>query len=217
MSLLRNLTALIALCLSASSLAADRVIILVTPSGVYQSTVASGVPGPWVPASNVDVIVQGFVAPGPSPPSPGPPVPQPPDEDPIVQRVAIAAKSLKDKQEATACAAMVNSLTKLGLSGADFVEALTLAAPIMDAQLGAEGRIIAFGKAATAITSDAGKLISGITAAWGVSLIPSLETIHREAVAKTDASALPAEAISLAIIIQVIQLIIELLTKLGVI
>lgn len=119
---------------------AERPVLLITPSGVYQSVVKDGIPGPWV-AQEIDVIVQGFGGPGTPPPKP-PDIPVPPADDPAVISVAAISKTgLKDKAEATAVAAIVDSLSKLGLTGSGFKEALEMAAPIADTSLKAGGRI----------------------------------------------------------------------------
>lgn len=199
--------------LCCSAVAADRTILLVTPKGVYQTTVRDGLPGAWVPASDIDVIVQGFGS-APKPPD------TPPVDDPVVSQVATLSKAMKDKAEATACAALINSLDKMGLRGNDFKEALDMAAPIADSQLKAGGRIVQFFKSALAITTDAEKLKAGIVSAWQINLT-ALQQIHEGAVSKQipefAAGTDPQEAISWALIIQLIQMIFELLTKLGVI
>lgn len=203
------LRGLILWLMMASACLADRPIILVTPAGVFQSVVdASGKPGPWVPL-NADVIVQGF---GNTPTGP-PTVPVPPAEDETVKKIAVISKSLKDKEEATAVAAIVNSVATLNLPAADFKQALEMAAPIADASLSAGGRITEWVKQATAITTDPAKLKAGLASAFGVSQA-TLDSIY--SAASNPETVATGEAINWAQLITIIQLILTLLKNLGI-
>jgi len=201
---------LLALLCSATALA-DRPIILVTPQGVWMAEVKNGIPGPFT-SQNFDVIVQGFST------TPIPiPDPRPPVEDPIVKQIAelSAAPTLKDKTEATAVAAVVNSLSKVGLSGNDFKEALEMAAPIVDASLSSNGRIVSWVKRALTITAIPDKLKAGLKQAWNID-DSTLGLIDIAAESPKDA-AVPEEALEWVQIIQIIQMIIQLLQNLGII
>jgi len=194
-----------------SGLAEDRPILLITPKGVWQSTVTNGVPGPFV-AMPYDVIVQGsgIVNPVPTP------IPDPVPNDPIVAQIkAISTAELKDQKEATAVAAICDSLSKMGLSGPNFKQALEMSAPIADTSLQAGGRINRWTKAALAVTSDPAKLIAGLTAAFSVSP-ESLSTIHAAALAEPGA-AVSSEALDFVAIIEIIKMIIALLRSLNII
>lgn len=184
---------------------ADRPILLVTPAGVWQSVVDStGKPGPWVPFG-ADVIVQGFGS--------SPPVVIPPVTDEMVIKLAALSRSLRDKDEATAVAAIVDSVAKLNLSATDFTQALEMSAPIADAALDAGGRITAWVTQATAITTDPAKLKAGLMLAFGVSQ-ETLDTIHTTA-ANPEAVA-TGEAVNWTQIIAIIQMILELLKNLKI-
>lgn len=191
---------------------ADRPVLLITPGGVYQSEVVNGIPGPWI-AQEIDVIVQGFGG-GTDTPVPVPPVVTP--NDPQVASIAAISKTgLKDKAEATAVAAIISSMSKMGLTGANFTQALVMAAPIADTSLKAEGRITKWVKDATAVSNDPVKLKAGVQLAWDVSAA-SLDTIHSAATATTGA-AISEEALNFAQIIQIITMILELLKNIGII
>lgn len=190
--------------------AEDRSILLVTAKGVWQSDVVNGVPGSFRPVA-YDVIVQGLT-PGTTPPG----APDPPSSDPQVMQVSTVSKAnLKDKAEATAVAAIVNSLSKMGLKGDAFKQALEMSVPIADSSLQADGRITKWAKEALVISSDPAKLIAGLTQAFDISAA-SLDTIHGAVVAGPGAS-LPAEAVDWSQIITIIQMIIQLLQNLGII
>lgn len=212
MSAIARITAL-CLVLSASfgaTQADDRKIILVTPSGVYESTTVDGVPSAWVPL-NADVIVQGFG--GGGNPAPNPPKPEPPASDPIVQQVATVSKALSNRDEAMACAALVDALARNGLTGDDFQQALTMGAKIADTSLQANGRISAWANKATAITSDPEKLKAGLSSAWGLSASNLLAIQH--AVENTG-SAPTGAALDFAAIIAILKMVLELLEQLGI-
>ena len=207
----RYLAMLCAMVTCIGAMADTRPILLVTPQGVYQSEVVDGVPGAWKPAS-IDVIVQGFGGGGNTPIPPDPPA-----SDPQVLKIASLAKSLKDQPEATAVAAVINSLAKLGLSGTDFVQALEMAAPITDKSLQADGRVTAFVKSSLEVTNSAEKMVAGLKSAWGIEGA-TLDTAH-SAATRPEGSELPPEAaaLDLAAIITIIQMIIQLLKNLGII
>lgn len=196
-------------CLPACS--ADGPILLVTPQGVFQSNVVGNRPGPWQPVS-IDVIVQGFT-PGGGPIN-IPPVDQP--SDPIVSQIAALSKSiLKDKAEATAVAAIVDALAKSGLTGGAFVDAINLSAPLADSSMKSDGRVVKWVAEATKITSDTTKLSAGIRSAFGIesaTVAMIVQESNRE-----EGAALAEEAADFAQIIQLVMMIIDLLTKLGII
>ena len=209
---MRHVFALMLAVVCSSVALADRSLLLVTPNGVWKSEVTASGPGPWIAQNDVDVIVQGF--------GPGggdtPPVPDPPNVDTTTSKVAeISKTTLKDKAEATACAALVSSLVKTGLPAEKLKEAMELAAPILDAQLKSGDRITRWAKEVTAITTDAKKMTDGLRIAWNV----ELSTVDRVAAAAMRGrdEAIEAEALDWAVLIQVIQMIIELLKSLGVI
>lgn len=189
---------------------ADRPILLVTPAGVWMAVVDSaGKPGPWTPFA-ADVIVSGF---GVNTPGGAPPVVIPPVEDETVKQVAVVSKSLRDKDEATAVAAIVDSVAKLNLSAADFKQALEMSAPIADAALGAGGRMTAWVKQATAVTTDPSKLKAGLMSAFGMSQ-ETLDSIH--AAAANPEAVATGEAINWTQLIAIIQMILTLLKNLGI-
>jgi hypothetical protein len=209
---MRTVLSAIMLCLFSSIAWAEKPLLLVTPNGVWKSEVTAAGPGPWI-AQNIDVIVQGF---GPG----GPDKPDTPDQPPVpddetTQIVAISKSILKDKAEATACAALVSSLVKSGLTGDKLKQAMELAAPILDAQLKSGDRITRWAKDVTAITLDAKKLSQALVLAWGVDL-SAVEAISAS-VYRPEGQAIEAEALDFAVLIQVIMMIIELLKSLGVI
>ena len=195
--------------LMASACLAERPILLVTPAGVFQSVVdSSGKPGPWVPIA-ADVIVQGFTT-----GTPTPPVPIPPVDDAVVKQVAAISKAvLRDKEEATAVAAIVDSIGKMNLSPTAFKEAIEMSAPIADASLSANGRITEWAKQAVAVTTDAAKLKAGVLSAFGIQQ-STLDSIHDSAV--NPESTVTGEAVNWAQIIAIIQMILTLLKNLGI-
>lgn len=206
---MNRLFAILAMLTMAVPAMADRPIFLVTPTGVFQSVVdASGKPGPWVPIA-ADVIVQGFS----NQPNPTP-TPIPPSTDPQVLQIATLSKTvLKDKDDATAVAALVDSIAKLNLSPTDFKQSMEMAAPIIDASLGAADRITNWSKAALLITADPTKLKAGLADAWGVEQA-TLDTIHAAAVNPTPEST--ERAVNWAQLISIIQTILTLLQNLGI-
>lgn len=197
-------------CLSVVQAMADGPILLVTPQGVFQSDVVSNRPGPWKPVS-IDVIVQGFT------PGGGPPVVIPPgNADPLVQKVADLSKAiLRDKEEGTAVASIIDALAKSGLSGSSLEDALTLSAPLADSSMKADGRIVRWVKDALAVTTDPAKLSAGVRAAFGIQSATT-DMIIAQAT-RAEGAAVAEEAIPFALIIQLITMIIDLLTKLGII
>lgn len=198
-------------CLSVVQAMADGPILLVTPQGVFQSDVVANRPGPWKPVS-IDVIVQGF-----TPGGGGPPVVIPPgNADPLVQKVADLSKAiLRDKEEGTAVAAIIDALAKSGLTGESLEDALTLSAPLADSSLKADGRIVRWVKDALAVTTDPGKLSAGVRTAFGISTATT-DMIVAQA-SRAEGAAVAEEALDFAAIIQIITMIIDLLTKLGII
>lgn len=204
----RLICALLSLVAMAGSAMADRPIFLVTPTGVYQSIVdESGKPGAWTPIA-ADVIVQGFST------GPTPPPTNPPSADPVVLQIATLSKTgLKDKDDATAVAALIDSIAKLNLSQQDFKESLEMAAPIIDSSLGAADRITKWAKAAVLITTDAKKLKAGLADAWGVEQV-TLDEIHAAATQPTEENT--AKAVNWSQLITILQTILTLLKNLGI-
>lgn len=203
----------VVLMLVCSVAVAERPILLVTPNGVFQSVVTDGVPGPWTPAA-VDVIVQGFGSTGGG----GGQAPVPPVvvEDPVVKRVQEISKAvLRDADDATAAASLVETLSKLELQDADFKEALTLAVPVADTTLQSGGRLVKWSEQVLAVTADPVKIKAGVLAAFPVKQ-ETLDTI-RSAAMSPAGTEIPEGAIDWQQLIQVIQMIITLLKNLQII
>ena len=194
--------------LMASACLADRPILLITPNGVFQAQVVNGVPSSWLPIE-ADVIVQGFTT-----GKPIPPVVTPPVDDPDVKLISkISTNVLKDKEEATAVAAIVDSVAKLNLSPADFRQAMEMSAPIADMKLEASGRVTSWTTQALVISVDPVKLKAGLTSAFGIQQA-TLDSIHTAAVNPT--AVVSGEAINWTQIIAIIQMILTLLKNLGI-
>lgn len=206
---MKFLTAILVM-LTATVASADRPIFLVTPSGVFQTIVdSSGKPGAWVHIS-ADVIMQGF----PTQPPVTPDTPVPPSTDATVIQISELSKAtLKDKDEAIAVSAIVDSVAKLNLSEADFRQSLEMAVPIMDASLSAGGRLTEWSKKALAVTADPVKLKAGLNLAFGVEQA-TLDAIHAAATNPTPENT--ARAVNWALIITIIQTILTLLKNLGI-
>ena len=196
--------------MAVGAMAEDRPVLFVTNKGAWLSTPTNGVPGPFV-VLPYDVVVQGSGTSTPVPPVVTPPTPG----DSVVDQIKTISLALKDQREAVAVAALVNSLSKMGLTGANFKQALEMAAPIADTSMQTGGRIAKWAKAATAITTDPVKLIAGLNAAYTVSPA-TLDTIHQASLAEPGA-AVSGEALDWAQIIQIIQMVLELLKGLGII
>lgn len=196
--------------LLASACFADRPIFLVTPQGVWQSTVTEGKPGPWV-AIAADVIVQGF--PSGNPPD-NPPTPVPPADDPIVKQIeAISWIALSGKGQATAVAAIVDSIGKLGLSEKDFKEAMDMAIPIADTSIEADKKLIDWWDQCSKITTDWKKLKAGVSGSWDVDA-EAVDAIH--AAATNPGAAVTGEAVNWTKLIEIIMMILTLLKNLGI-
>jgi len=187
--------------------AESRRMILVTPKGVWEAVVTDGVPGPLLPI-DADVVVQGFDG------APTPPKPEPPPSDPIVQQVATVSKSLGNKEQAVACSSMVDMLSRNGLTGADFTQALTMAAKIADTSLNAGGKVTAWATKVVAITDDAAKIKAGVDSAWSLSASDLLAIQHA---LENPESTPTGAALDFAGIIAIIRMVIELLKELGII
>ena len=209
----RCFSALLAFALAVSACCADGPILLVTPQGVFQSNVVANRPGPWEPVS-IDVIVQGFNVGGP--PVTIPPIGQPNPTDPVVQPIASLSKSiLKDKAEGTAIAAIVDALAKSGLAGSSFKDAIELSAPLADSSMKADGRVVKWVSECLKVSTDPVKLAAGVRAAFGIESATTdmiVSQANRE-----EGAAITEEAVDFAQIIQLITMIIDLLTKLGII
>lgn len=212
---MRRLLTIFAVAMCCSISLADGPVLLVTPQGVYRSEVVNGVPGAWVP-QQIDVIVQGFSG-SPVPPTGQPPVANPPGStDPVVQQVAAVSKTLKDAAEATSVAAIIDSLSSAGVKDANLKEALELAAGIADSALKSEGRIAAWVKNATKITTSAAKLKAGLSSAWGIQA-QTLEVIQQAVASPDGAETAAALDLDAAKIILIIKTILDLLRNLGII
>lgn len=206
---MKHMAFVMSLLLSAIAMA-DRPILLITPKGVYEAEVTNGVPGPWK-AAPYDVIVQGFGGGGGTTPIP------PGDGDPPntgdAQLVAIAKATLKDQKEATFAAAVVDSLLKAGLDGAELKDALKLTAPIADSAANAEGRITKFFNQILEVSTDGKAIQTAITSAFSIAA-STLDTI-RAAAASSDPPT--GQALDFQAIILMIQGILQLLRNLGII
>ena len=204
---MRSVLGFMAALLAVSVCQADRPIFLVTPAGVYQSIVDStGKPGPWVQLS-ADLIVQGFPDNTPDPP------PVPPTDSTVLQLATMSKVTLKDKNDAVAVSAIIDSIAKLNLSETDFRQSMEMAVPIMDASLSAGGRLNEWSKKALLITADPAKLKAGLASAFGVEQ-STLDDINAAAINPTAEAT--ARAVNWALIISIIKTIIELLTNLGI-
>lgn len=209
---MRNILAFFSIMAISAVAVAEKPLLLVTPNGVWKSEVTSSGPGPWV-AQNIDVIVQGF-GPGNGPGDPPPNDPPAGDQE-TLQVASISKSGLKDKSEAMACAALVSSLTKSGITGDKLKQALELASPILDAQLKSANRITKWAKDVCDVTLDAKKISDALVISWQVDIstvAAVAKSVHRE-----EGAAIEAEALDWAVLIQVITMIIELLKSLGII
>jgi len=210
----RSVIATVAFLLSAMLAAqatADRPILLVTPGGVYIAEVTNGIPGPWK-VHEIDVIVQGFRNIPDSPNAPVPPV-TPVPEDPAVRAVQdISKRVLRDKMEATALVAVIDSFVKAGVTGTDFKEALELAIPIADTSLKAQGRLTKWLKEVLLVSTDSAKLKAGLTSAFTV----DAGSLERIAAGSQPGAVVTEEALDILAIIQLVQLVLELLRNLGI-
>lgn len=204
---MKHMAFVMSLLLSAIAMA-DRPILLITPSGVYQAEVTNGVPGPWK-AAPYDVIVQGFGGGGGT-------TPVPPGDPPTTgdaQLVAIAKATLKDQKEATFAAAVVDSLMKAGLKDADLKDALKLTAPIADSAANAEGRIVKFFNQILEVSTDGKAIQTAIQSAFSIAA-STLDTIRAAAASSEPPT---GQALDFQAIILMIQGILQLLRNLGII
>jgi len=199
-------------CITSTCLVmADRPILLVTPQGIYQADVTNGIPQNWRPIE-MDVIVRGFET-----PDPGPTPPVPPVNDVTVQQVSAISKAiLKDKDEATAAAAIVNSLSEMGLTGAKFKKGLETAMQVADGSLNADGRLISWADKVLAVTTDAAKIEAGTKAAFGISAA-TIDAIISTAMNPSQPVLDTSPAFDFAMIIAIIKAIMVLLEQLGII
>lgn len=195
---------------------ADDPIVFVTTAGVFRCDVQDGVPGTWSKVSGpADVIVRGVRdgggGGGTGNPTPNPPLP--PTDSPLVQRVAETSKAtLKDSLEATAVAATINALVKAGVSDTDFMSTLKTSLNLVDAKIGASGRLDKWYTAVSTITSDSKVLIAGVQKAF------DLEAATLAAISKSiSGGEVVAEAVSFATLIETILRILQMLRDLGLI
>ena len=181
----------------------------------------NGIPGPWTPL-DADVIVQGFQTdPGPGP-GPGPIDPTPPTPvDPKVAEVAAItkAKGLSEK-ESLAVASLIQSLKQMNVSDSDFGTALDKSLGIIDPAMGAGGKIVAWGKEVSKVTTNPDTILAGLTAVY--SSLPDASIVVANAA--MNRVQLPAESQSVmaerlgfdvTAIIAIIQMVIQLLQQLG--
>lgn len=199
-------------CLSMAAAHADKPILLVTPHGVYRADVENGVPGQWAPAP-YDVVIQGFGSGGGGGTAPVPPVTPPPADPVVVQVTAITRSTLKDKSEATAVIAILDSLVANNLSGSALKDAIELTMPIADSGLNAGGRLVSWAKQSLAVTTDPGKLKAGVQAAYSV----GAAELQQIAAAAETGTVPPEASVDIAKIIEIVTMILELLKKLGVV
>jgi len=201
-------------CCGSQCLAQKSIFYMSPAAGMHRCDIQpDGKPGPWVLLAADAILITDGGKVGGAPVPPGiPPVPDP--ADPIVKQIeTISRNVLKNKEEATAVAAIVNSIAKLNLSPSDFKESLEMAAPIADASLNTQGRIGEWVHQATLVTVNPQKLIAGVSSAWGISA-STLESIHAAAV--DPESVATGEAINWSQLIQIIMMILELLKNLGI-
>jgi hypothetical protein len=182
---------------------------------VFQSIVSdAGVPHPWEKIS-ADVIVTGFGGNVPDSPKPIPdaPKPEPDATDPIVKDIErISWDTLNNNSQATAVAAVVDSVGKLGLSKQDFKEAMDMSIPIVDKSLNASGALETWWIAVAKVTTDWQKIKAGVSATWDVDK-GSLSAI---AEAAGESGVVTGEAVNWTQIIAIIQMILTLLKNLGI-
>ena len=208
----RLFSVMLAVVTMACSALADRPIFLVTPGGVFQSVVdSSGKPGIWAPIA-ADVIVQGFSN-GGGTNTPNTPAPPSPSDPAVVQISALSKEVLRDKDDATAVAAVVDSIAKLKLSEKDFRQSLEMSAPIVDTSISAGGRITNWSKKALLITADPELLKAGLVHSWGVEQT-TLDDIHSAVSAPTPENT--AKAVNWGELIAVITAILTMLKNLGI-
>jgi hypothetical protein len=131
----------------------------------------------------------------------------------VLQIATLSKTTLKHKDDASAVAAIVESIAKLNLSETDFRQSLEMAAPIVDASLGANDRITNWAKKALLITADPKKLKAGLSDAWGVEQ-STIDTIHTAATNPTPEAT--EKAVDWQVLITVIQTILTLLKNLGI-
>ena len=211
----RFLLCLVSLVCCGSIASADRPIFLVTPAGVYQSIVSdAGIPGAWEKIS-ADVIVTGFGGNVPDTPKPTPdaPKPEPDATDPIVKDIErISWDTLANNSQATAVAAVVDSIGKLGLTKKEFKEAMDMSIPIVDKSLNAGGALETWWIAVSKVTTDWQKIKAGVSATWDV----DKESLSAIAAAAEGSGVVTGEAVNWSQIIAIIQMILTLLKNLGI-
>lgn len=213
--MLRILCFLSVLTSSLCECLADQPILLVTPQGVWQADVTNGVPGPFKEA-NFAVVIQGFDVGGGGGNSP---IPKPPTPtDPLVVQVSKVSISLANKEEATAAAALVNSLSKAGLKDKELIEAMLLTSGIVDTQLKSGTRIRSWCESVSKITKDPKVLIEGLVLAWGVDInvLNAIES-SRQDIPPTPEEQEALAAFDIAAILAIIKMVISLLQQLGII
>lgn len=179
---------------------ADRPIFLVTPAGVFRSDIGpDGRPKPWE-IITAYAIVDGFTPTEPQPPMPDPPtIPVPPVSDPIVEQIAAISKAtIRDKNEATAVAAIIDTIVKMNLPASDFKEVFEIAISMADESLGLDRRMIEWTTQVFAVTEDPVKMKAGLVSAFGV----DPETLH---------SIETGKSLDFAKLIMVLQKIVELI------
>lgn len=226
-TLRRSLVVLIVAAMPCAAYADDQPILLITTKGAFEAQVVDGIPGAFKPYNKHLIIVQGVGGNNIPPDSPPDTTPDdvPPSTDPIVQQVSAMSKLvLKTKTEGMAAAGVVDTLSKIGLSSANFKEALKIAMGLADDTLSAGGRLKEWANKGVAITADPAKLLAGVRDAWGISAA-SLNTAYAAGLAASNQveapigteAALAAEdaALDWSQIIKIIEMIINLLKTLG--
>lgn len=203
---------LAALFFCSSAVPADRPTLIVTPAGVWQIDYDGDTPQAPRPV-DFDVIVRGF-NPGstPVPPKPDPPV----QDSPAVQAVAqISKANLKDASEATAVFAIVEALKGSGLTGKEFAERLTDFAGLIDAQIGAGGRITKWiDQVVAAVKTPDGAvnpqdLLDGLRRAFTIDRATAQMVLEESAA--SPGTAISDRAVDFAKIIELIRLILDLI------
>lgn len=181
---------------------AEKSIFYMSPThGMYRCDIVEGSdPAGWKwtrIAANAILIADGGGPPVPSPPVPGPP--EPPTQDPAIKHITAISKAvLRDKEDATIIAAVIDLIVKMNLSEKDFKEAFEIAISMADESLNTEKRLINWTKQTFAVSTDPAKMKAGLVVAFGVEqeTLNSIET---------------GEAIDFAKLIMVLQKIMELI------
>lgn len=204
---------LITLCCAFTTAAAaeDRSIYIITPKGVWMIPMANMEPGDRVKL-NADVIVQGFDLHNPD--DDGDEPTPPPAEDETVQQLAAVTKAhLQGTDEAVAALGLLDILKRGGTTPADFAEALTTAAGVLDGSLQTDGRITKWASAVLKISTNADKLAAGVRVAFPGADLDDLRAVQTAAAAGEEITGRAFDLLKLLEILQHIQQLLELLGK----